>query len=126
MNAVVLYGQGKSEAAQNQCNGVIHIGLGHDVGGGKAEEREEEERGKGSDGHGDGIGEPPEEDPGQHPEHDPALPRLWTANVRIQACYHASQRTRDNGETIGRYNRLNAGKASSQLGRGRRRSLHRQ
>lgn len=85
MNVVLLDGQSESEAAQNQSNGVIHIRLGHDVGGSKAEEWEEEERGKGSNGHGDGIGEPPEEDPGQHPKHFVALPRLWTTNICIQA-----------------------------------------
>ena len=69
VDLVVLDGEREDEAAEDERDDVVHVGLGDGVGGGDAEEREEEERRHGGDGQRDGARDPPEEDPGEHSEH---------------------------------------------------------
>lgn len=59
----MLDGQRQYEAAEHERDDIIHVRFCNVVGRSDPEDREEEERGHGCDGHGDGIGEPPQEHP---------------------------------------------------------------
>jgi hypothetical protein len=69
VDLVVLDGEREDEAAEDERDDVVHVGLGDGVGAGDAEEREEEERRHGRDRQRHGAGDPPEEHPREHGEH---------------------------------------------------------
>jgi hypothetical protein len=69
VDLVVFDGESEYEAAEDERDDVVHVGLGDGVRGGDAEQREEEERRHGGDGQRHGARDPPEEDPGEHCEH---------------------------------------------------------
>lgn len=72
MNVVMLNSKSKNKASKNKGDDIIHVSPCHVICGSYPEEREEEERGHGGYGHGDGLGEPPGEHPGQDAQHVPA------------------------------------------------------
>jgi hypothetical protein len=84
VDLVVLDGEGEDEAAEDERDDVVHVGLGDGVGAGDAEEREEEERRHGCDGERHGAGDPPEEHPREHGEHV-ARPAVGRAEVDERA-----------------------------------------
>ena len=72
MYVIVLNSQSKYETSKDEGNHIIHISFRNIVAGSNPEEGKEKEGRHGSDGHRNGLREPPSEHPRQNTQHVPA------------------------------------------------------
>lgn len=85
MDVVMLNSKSKYKTSKNKGDDIIHVRVGHIIGGGYPKDREKEERRHRGDRHGDGLREPPCEHPCEDAEHVPAGGRRWSFQLNRQA-----------------------------------------